>query len=179
MVLRGRVREAANPEQTWKRGAAAASPSARCGRGRLTRVRAAANGRATARPLFSSRSGAVEERVRRAPRQRRRSHRRTAGVRARPEPLRLGERRAAAEGEAGCGLLLATPEPRLREPPPRKARPRGGDDPPPRPRPPASAGVGSATPGGTAAFLRGHLGRGLACSRGAGGGGRRPGREAS
>lgn len=58
-------------------------------------VSGTANGRATTRPLFSSRSGVVEERVRRARRRRRRRRRRhrwTARGKARPKPLRLGER---------------------------------------------------------------------------------------
>ncbi|KAG5199582.1 hypothetical protein MJG53_010414 [Ovis ammon polii x Ovis aries] len=61
------------------------------GRGRLTRVRATANGLATTSPLFSSRSGAVEERVKRARRRRRLSPRWTVRRKARPEPLRLVE----------------------------------------------------------------------------------------
>lgn len=93
-----------------------------------------ANGRATTRPLFSSRSGVVEERVRRA-RRRRRSHRWTARGKARPEPLRLGERRRLpGEGRPGCGPLLAWSRPRLREPGRQAAR-GGGDTRRPAPAP--------------------------------------------
>lgn len=154
------------------------------GRGWLTRIRATANGLATTRPLFSSLSGAVEERVRRARRRRRLSPRWTAGRKARPEPLRLGERREPQPGEAGCGPLLAWPGPRLWELW-RQARLRRGQYPPPSPRPtpnphlllPRAGGASfcrmvSARLGGATALWRartqsGAVGRGQVCRRGA------------
>lgn len=135
MVLLLRVCARANQKRMWKRGAAPATHIARCGRGRLTRVRASANGRATARPLFSSRSGAVEKRVKRARRRRRRSYRWTASGRARSEPLRLGERRVRQRERPGCGLLLAWLGQRLREPG-LQAGPRWGRRPAVPPPPP-------------------------------------------
>lgn len=154
------------------------------GRGRLTRVRATANGLATTSPLFSSRSGAVEERVKRARRRRRLSPRWTARRKARPEPLRLGERREPQAGEAGFGPLLAWPGPRLWELW-SQARLRREQYPPPRPRlnpnpHPLLPGAGgasfcwmvSARLAGATALWRartqsGAVGRGLVCRRGA------------
>lgn len=96
-----------------------------------------ANGRATTRPLFSSRSGGVEERVRRARRRRRRrrSHHWTARGKARPELLRLGERqRRRARGGRAAGPSSPGPGRRLREPGRQAAR-GGGDTRRPAPAP--------------------------------------------
>lgn len=85
--------------EKWRR-ASQSHPAVRVG-GRLTRVQVAANGRAATRPLFSSRSGVVEEPVRRARRQR--SHRWTTRGKARPKPVHLGERRDAGWEKPGAG----------------------------------------------------------------------------
>lgn len=139
-------------------------------------MRAAANGRA-ATPLFSSRSGAVEERVRA---RRWRSPHWTVRRKGRPEPLRLGENQGRLVGEAGCRPLLAWPRPGLGTPGGRPGR-GGGDTRHPAPPPPwaapsrgapASARVVSARLGWAAALRRAGsrsrtVGRGRICSRGA------------